>query len=338
VTLKLHILDHMPGDLLSAPLEKLGDILPGPTLLRIPGRTEPPLFLSTLLHGDEPTGFLAAQKLLAKYLQAPEGPPRSIWLFLGNVHAAQTRLRHLEEQPDFNRIWNGGTRPEHRLADEVKQLARQNGLFACIDIHNTSGKNPHYAAINRLDPACIFLGKLFSDKLVYFTRPAEVLSNAFAEFCPAVTVECGQPGDPKGVDHVHDFVEQCLNLTAIVPAGYRGADESIFHSIGRIEIPAHCRISFDHDRAGKDFAFVENLDSLNFTELPENTLIGWRYNPGETLSVIDETGKEVGDEFFCYKEEEIRLKRAVVPSMLTTSPYAALDDCLGYLMQRYVLG
>jgi hypothetical protein len=338
VSLKLNILDHVPDGVLTAPLEKLGDHLPGPTLLRIPGRTDPPLFISTLLHGDEPTGFLAVQKLLTKYLQSPEGPPRSIWLFLGNVHAAKTRLRHRDDQPDFNRIWNGGDRPEHRLADEVKTVARHRGLFACIDIHNTSGKNPHYAAINRLDPACIFLGKLFSDKLVYFIRPDTVLSNAFAEFCPAVTVECGQPGDPKGVDHVHDFVEQCLHLTAIVPRGYRAEDEAIYHSIGRIEIPDHCTIGFDHDRAGRDFAFVENLDSLNFAELPENTLIGWRYNPRETLSVLDETGKEVGDEFFSYKGEEIRLKRAVVPSMLTTSPYAALDDCLGYLMQRYVLG
>ncbi|MCF8719764.1 M14 family metallopeptidase [Nitrospina gracilis] len=337
VTMDLHLLDAVPPELFTTSVENLGDVLPGPTLLRLPGRTDPPLFISTLLHGDEPTGFQAMQKLLAHYLSTDEGLPRSVWLFLGNVHAAKGNLRHLDQQPDFNRIWNGGDQPEHRLADRVVEMARENGLFACIDIHNTSGKNPPYSAINKLDPACVFLGKLFSDKLVYFTRPDTVLSKAFAGICPAVTVECGQAGDPKGLERVHGFVDQCLNLTAIVPTGYRTADESVYHSIGRIEFPDGCTVGFDHARGNEDFVFVEDLDSLNFQELPENTRIGWRHDASKRLQVIDETGKEVGDEFFVYKGNEIRLKRAVVPSMLTTSPYAALDDCLGYLMQRYVL-
>ena len=28
----------------------------------------------------------------------------------------------------------------------------------------------------------------------------------------------------------------------------------------------------------RDFSFIEDLDLQNFTELPENAVLGWRYN------------------------------------------------------------
>ena len=48
--------------------------------------------------------------------------PRSLSLFVGNTAAAAEGLRHLLDQPDYNRVWPGcetaGT-PEHDLMREV---------------------------------------------------------------------------------------------------------------------------------------------------------------------------------------------------------------------------
>jgi hypothetical protein len=203
----LHIIDEIPNRLLEVSPAELHQVLPGPTLLRIPGEKEPSLFICTLLHGDEPTGFLAVQQLLNHYRRQEKPLPRSVWLFLGNIAAARKNVRHLHGQPDFNRI----------------------------------------------------------------------------------------------------------------------------------EVPDNCRIGFGEACQETDFNFIENLESMNFVEQAENTLMGWRRNPDLKLAVVDEQGQDVSEGFISYTNGEIRLIRSVVPSMFTTFAPNVLDDCLGYLMQRYAL-
>jgi len=336
-TMNLHIIDEIPNGLLEVSPAELHQIFPGPTLLRIPGEKKPPFFICTLLHGNEPTGFLAAQQLLNHYRMQEIPLPRSVWLFLGNVAAARDNVRHLPGQPDFNRIWKGGTLPEHRVVEQLLAILKANKPFAGIDIHNTSGNNPHYACVNKLDEPFINLGKLFSPMIVYFTRPEEVISCALAELCPAITVESGQARDPFGVDHVLDFLEQCLALDSIPMNANNPAKPRVYHSIARIEVPDNCRIGFGQACEETDFNFMESLESMNFIEQAENTLVGWRRNPDLKLAVIDENGEDVSEGFISYTNGEIRLIRSVVPSMFTTFAPNVLDDCLGYLMQRYVL-
>ena len=333
----LHIIDGLPEDLLEATPTELHKVLPGPTLLRLQGEKEPPLFISTLLHGDEPTGFLAVQQLLNRYQRQKQPLPRSVWLFLGNVAAARDNVRHLPEQPDYNRIWKGGPWPEDNLVRQLLDALNTHAPFAAIDIHNTSGKNPHYSCVCRLDSPFINLGKLFSPMIVYFTRPDEVISNALSSVCPAIAVESGMANDPFGVDHVLDFLEQCLVLDTLPTGTNTPAEPRVYHSIARIEVPKDCRIGYGETDRQVDFSFVKNLESMNFVEQAENTLVGWRRNPALKLAVIDEHGDDVSEGFISYHNEEIRLIRSVVPSMFTTFTPNVLDDCLGYLMQRYIL-
>ena len=89
--------------------------------------------------------------------------------------------------------------------------------------------------------------------------------------------------------------------------------------MARIQISAESRIGFDRDCGERDFCFVENLDMLNFSELPENTLLDWKNNPNLKLSVAEPLGKEMESVFPHYEGNEIRLKRSVIPSMLTTN-------------------
>jgi len=336
-TMDLHIIDEIPNGLLEVSPADLHQVLPGPTLLRIPGEKDPPFFICTLLHGDEPTGFLAVQQLLKHYRMQDKPLPRSIWLFLGNIAAARENVRHLPGQPDFNRMWKGGPLPEHRLVEQLLAMLKSNKPFAGIDIHNTSGKNPHYACVNKLDGPFINLGKLFSPMIVYFTRPEEVISRALADFCTAITVESGLARDPFGVNHVLDFLEQCLALDSIPTNANNPTEPRVYHSIARIEVPDNCRIGFGEACRETDFNFIGDLESMNFVEQAENTLVGWRRNPDLKLAVVDEQGQDVSEGFISYPNEEIRLIRSVVPSMFTTFAPNVLDDCLGYLMQRYAL-
>jgi len=204
-------LDHLPAGLLEHPASDLYQQLDGPTLITLRGQREQPLVVSVLQHGNEITGWDAVRRLLKSHYQHDE-LPRTLVILVGNPRAAQHRLRRLDDQPDFNRCWPGGIAvdPEYsglfrRLHDRLLQLRP----LACIDIHNNTGLNPHYAAVNRIRSDYLRLASLFSSKVVYFTMPGGTLSHSMSEFCPSLTLECGQAGEGHGTDHSLAFIEGC---------------------------------------------------------------------------------------------------------------------------------
>src|SRR5690242_18600105 len=97
-------LDYLPEKFLQVEATELHTVLPGPTLIHLPGRHEIPLFVSILLHGNEDTGLKAMQAVLGKYHN--QLLPRALSLYVGNVTAARAGLRRLEGQLDYNRVWS----------------------------------------------------------------------------------------------------------------------------------------------------------------------------------------------------------------------------------------
>ena len=95
-------MDSLPDGFLSADPQYLLDIFSGPALIHLKGEKSQPLFISTLLHGNEVTGFAALQEILKKYKTLP----RDLLIFIGNVEAASYNVRTLKHQRDFNRIWS----------------------------------------------------------------------------------------------------------------------------------------------------------------------------------------------------------------------------------------
>jgi hypothetical protein len=340
----LTVIDTVPTELLDIDATQLYRVLTGPTLIHLPGRQPQPLFVSVLLHGNEQTGWLAIQKLLRHYRDLDL--PRALSILIGNVRAARYRTRHLDDQPDYNRIWLGGDRLEHQMARQVWQAMADRSVFACIDIHNNTGLNPHYACVNRLEPSFLQLATLFGRTTVYFTTPKTVLSAAFAKLCPAVVVECGQPGLPYGVQHALDFVQACLHLTEFSQRSILPQDIDLFHTVAVVKVPEDVRFSFgdfsfgdfSFGDAAADLCFPNDIDRLNFCELLPGTLVALQsLSSRACLDVRDEDEQDVCDRYFYLANGEIRTKLPVMPSMLTLNTEIVRQDCLCYLMERYPL-
>ena len=337
----LTVLDAIPPGLLDADATDLHRLLAGPTLIHLAGRRQRPLFISLLLHGNETTGLVALQGLLIG-LQGQE-LPRSLSIFIGNVQAARYGLRRLDGQTDFNRIWRGGPDPEHDIARQVLEQMQAREVFACIDVHNNTGLNPHYACVNRLDAEFLQLARLFSRTVVYFIRPNTVLSMAFAALCPAVTVECGQPGQPHGTEHVREFLNAALHLSELPDQPPGSADLDLFHTVATVTIPETVSFGFanqqDQQRDPQttvDLCLAAGLDHLNFRELPPGTRIATVLQAEHArIQAWDEHGREQTSRFFETHDGELRTTRAVMPSMFTLDERVIRQDCLGYLMERY---
>lgn len=330
----LTVLDRLPAGLLDLPAHELHRVLPGPTLLLLPGRRPQPLFASVLLHGNEDTGWEALRALL----RAQDGRelPRAFAVLIGNVAAARHHRRFLDGQPDYNRVWTdvpgAAHLPERALTREVVERMRALDVFASIDVHNNTGLNPHYACVRRLDNRSLQLATLFSRTVVYYRKPDGVQTEAFSGICPAVTVECGQPGRPYGVEHAAEFLHACLNLAEIPSHPVAEHDIDLYRTVAIVKVPEEVAVG---TQEGADIRLAADLDHLNFRELPVNTVLA-RVRPGSgaRLRVYDEHGSDVADRYLRIVDDEIRTAVPVMPSMFTLNVTAIRQDCLGYLMER----
>ncbi len=330
----LNIIEQIPAGLLSRHHHELYELLGGPTLIHLAGRREQPLFISVLLHGNEHTSFYALQQLLKKYQHREL--PRSLSLFIGNVEAAKHNQRHLNGQPDYNRVWPGCEEldiitPEQAALQTVYNEMVSRTPFASIDIHNNTGLNPHYGCINRLDAPFMHLAAMFSRTCVYFTRPKGVQSLAFSALCPSITLECGKVGDRHGIEHAFEYIDACLHLAEHPQHPVANHDIDIFHTVAQVRIAP--KTTFGFENKGHDLTFSDDLEYLNFQELPAGTRIA-HSDTLQHLEVINEQGEEVTEQFFTLQNGEIHSNRKVMPSMLTMNREVIRQDCLCYLMER----
>ncbi len=331
----LTTLTTLPKNFTSTDATKLHRILNGPTLIHLKGRREQPLFISTLLHGNETTGLQAVQQLLEKY--SHKELPRSLSIFIGNISAAKEQLRRLENQPDYNRTWPGteyASSAESVMMQQIKEDMRLRNVFASIDIHNNTGINPHYACINKTEDAFFHLASLFSRTIVYFTRPIGVQSQAFADLCPSTTIECGQVGEIKAVDHAFEYIDAALHLSEIPQQPIQKQDIDLFHTIAIVKIPDQASFSFNNTHS--QIYFDKNIDHMNFKEINIGTQIG-NIDKEQSfhLEAWNNDGINIAEELFEYHEHKILTKKPVMPAMLTLDKKIIRQDCLCYLMERY---
>jgi hypothetical protein len=201
-----------------------------------------------------------------------------------------------------------------------------------VDVHNNTGLNPHYACVDRLDARTLQLAALFSRLCIFSTQPKGTCSAAFADLCPAVTLECGKPGTDFGAGHALDYLDACLHLDHLPDHPVARHDLELYESVAQVFVPAEIDFAFGDE--GSTVDFLPDLDRLNFTPVPAGFSWARVRCDGLPLRVIDGNGQDVAREYFRVEGGQLRSLRQIMPSMLTLDPRAVRLDCLGYLMER----
>jgi hypothetical protein len=163
-----------------------------------------------------------------------------------------------------------------------------------------------------------------------------VQSGAFAELCPAVTLECGRPGQKHGVEHAFDYLDSCLHLSELSDSPIPAQNIDLFHTVAQVTINDNVKFSFDCSES--DLKLDSELEIMNFTEIPSGTVLGHvRPDSNMPVSAKDENGIDVTERFFQIHNDELHIKRKTMPSMLTLDERVIRQDCLCYLMERIPL-
>ena len=328
----LSIFEKLPDGLLDCEANELHTILTGPSLIHLSGDRPEPLFVSVLLHGNEVTGWLAIREILKHYEE--RRLPRAVSLFIGNVSAARDGVRHLDGQPDYNRIWRADSgHEEDKMVKIILEQMVSKDIFACIDVHNNSGRNPHYACVNRLATPFFDLATTFSNTIVYFLKPDTVLSLAFSNICPSVTIECGKPSEPHGMEHARDYILSILARDELEEHSRDVHNLNVFHTVAIVKLKQGVTVGLEETDCALQVS--AELDQLNFSELESGTRFGQVRNPDFIpIEAINEFGKDVANRYFEIKDGYLCTTSAVMPSMLTLDMDIIRQDCLCYLLER----
>ncbi|MCP4388111.1 MAG: peptidase M14 [Gammaproteobacteria bacterium] len=330
---KFDRLHGLPDGFFDISTANIRSLFPNPTLIQLDGKDSSFLFISILLHGNEYTGLEVMQKVLADYAH---DLPRSILLFVGNVRAAEANRRFLPGQVDYNRCWPGTDlepSPTSGMMQRVVEIAHGLPLFAAIDIHNNTGKNPHYACITDPSIENQNLAARFNRVGMVFNHYG-VCTMAFNDICPAATLECGKPGDPEGITHARRFVEDMLALDELPHKQPTRHALHLVESHLTLNIPDNVSFDFDTD-ADVDLCFEPDFEDRNFTLFDPHQVFGYT-RIERPLSITDTAGHDVTDDIMRVEAGKIYLNNTMMPAMITQDKLVVRQDCLCHLLQDYL--
>ena len=326
---------ELPDRFFEVEISHLCTVFPKPTLIVLEGDKTPPLFVSILLHGNEFSGLKIMQSLLAKY---PQRLPRSLFLFVGNVRAAEANKRSLPGQTDFNRGWPGHELENNeitRLLQQVIDVVTADSLFAAIDIHNNTGANPHYACMTDVTQDNQHLAAMFNHIGLVFKRPRGVSTMAFDGVCPAVTIECGKPGDFTGIEHGTELLDALLHMDHFPDRPVAPHDLQLVKSLVTLNIPDD--VSFDLNLSARaDLTFESGFERKNFTEIKTTDVFALT-RVKKPLLITNQHGEDVTDEISRIENGKVYLNKTLMPAMITLDKTIVRQDCLCYLLDDYHL-
>jgi len=190
-------------------------------------RTGPTLLVVAGIHGNEPAGVIAAQRVVAR-LERERTQLRGDFVCLaGNVRALGAGVRFLER--DLNRGWSVSrlaalTTPGRAEDAEQRELAAAldaargaaRGPIHCLDLHSTSAAGIPFVMVSMHAASRAFALQFPLPTLLGLLELVDgtLLEYMRAQGCIALGIESGQSDDPRSADHA-----EALLWIALVGAG-----------------------------------------------------------------------------------------------------------------------
>lgn len=287
--------------------------------------------MTTLIHGNEPSGFIAMHRWLQKKVK----PAVNMRFIVCNIEAAQLSpefsRRYLHFGQDLNRFFasEGENTAIIERAQQIKQAIKAVAPEAVIDLHNTSGISPAFGvAIDNSDQT-LDLISLFTFKVILTgLRVGAIMEQDFA--APIVTIECGGARQIQSHQLAYAGLSKFVGETDIFD---RHASQVVIHQHPcRVELLPNISVAFGHNHLPTaDVTLRADAEQLNNQLTPQGEFIGWYEGEGKLpFTAKNEQGVEQLGTMFSLKNGCIFTKQSLQIFMATTDLDIATNDCLFY--------
>lgn len=293
--------------------------------------------VTTLLHGNEPSGFRA----IRAWLEGGTAPAVDTALCLCSIEAALGpplfAHRMLAGGRDQNRCFlppfDGF---EGRRARAILDLIERCAPEAVVDLHNNTGHSPAYGVGTRVDRIVVGIAALFADRFMHSDIVLGTLTEALDGRVPSVVIECGRAGDPVADAIALSGLERFLTLEDMSTVSKHASAVEVLERPLRVRLREDVSLAFGTAPVpGVTLTVRRDVDRHNFKAMKRGDPVGW-VAPDAPWPLVAHArdGVDVSRELFVQNGTEIQLRRDIVPVMMTTLPDIAKADCLFYALSR----
>lgn len=287
--------------------------------------------ITTLLHGNEPSGFYALHKLIRE--NSFKDLAVNVRVIVASVEAAQYgepfSHRYLPGGSDLNRCFGSSSLSHYYLrAQVIASSIRQVKPEAVIDLHNTSGNSPAFIVSCNPKRSNLNLAALFADAMIVsHIRLGALMEQDFG--CPIITVECG--GASQDSAHqlaytgIQKFIAQeeksCITQNV----------EVIYQPI-RVKVANGAKLAFSDSPQPTNLTLREDIEDINFHDNIKGLSLGWTDKNG-LGNIMLESPTHVGNvsDYFSLDGDQLICHKDMKIFMATKQAEIAINDCLFYL-------
>lgn len=322
--------------------------LTGPTIIDITGiDTSRTRVLVTLLHGNEPSGFIGLHRWLKEYNQSDSHlltPETNIRFIICSTEAAKSlplfTKRYVVGGYDLNRCFGSSvkhTADKSKYIDRarmIEEAIREVSPEAVVDLHNTSGLGPAFAVSQDSNEALFSLTSLFCSTMILSHMNLGALMEQDFN-CPNLTIECGGSTDKQAHELAYNGISLYCSYQDLSECHYNNPVE-IIHTPLRLQVKQGVTISFATENTDEQgIIFRADLEKLNFGVTPRGEKFGWINNSGlESLELVDEHCDDVITDYFTVLNNELICATNIRVFMATPNLEIAKSDCVFYVIKQ----
>lgn len=293
--------------------------------------------ITTLLHGNEPSGLLA----LHRWLAGRPRPQTRLAMLVANVEAALAPPLFTRRIAPGGRDLNRCFRPPYADASGALAQAIARDIVArepecVIDVHNTSGNGPAFAVATHRDPRIEALAGHFCDRLIVTDfRLGSLMELPFAlpfpAGCPVFTLECGGAMQPESVEVAIQVYRQLTDWQDMTGLDADPALEVLVHPL-RVELTPGASLDYARTpQPGVDVTLWSRIDEYNRGVTAPDVCLGWLGRRGlAMLQARDARGADRLRLLLCERGGGLYPRRPLRLFMATTHVEIGRSDCLFY--------
>jgi predicted deacylase len=225
------------------------------------------------MHGDEPCGALAVQRIAGDFESHALLPAQgTVFLVHANPKATSIGLRHTPDGDDMNRLWDfafidklspDAWGYEHERVLELKEILGDLDIF--LDLHSAKTETPAFGVSNgegNIDEIAKNIGISYLVQSWYGLADKVIIGFLKLAGTPALSVECGSHSDPEIASRAYGIAMRFLRATGAIDDGkeVNGNDVQSVHVVETITRPS------------QEFQF--GAPWKGFQELEPGTLVG----------------------------------------------------------------
>lgn len=286
----------------------------------------------TLVHGNEPSGFIAVHRWLTGHLQ----PATNVRFILCSVEAAQQSpffsIRFVDNKADLNRCFGLATESlavTHRAQNILTAIGYVKPE-AVIDMHNTSGASPAFCVATHKGLEQQALASFFCDSLFYTRlKLGSLMEQDFG--CPVVTIECG--GSEQQISHqlAYQGLSEFLQAHSVFEGRHFELGQILEHPL-RIELAPGISVTYASQAdPAYDLTLVSDIEQHNMGVSRADSLLGWGREQKDLFCIKNEAGQTIESDVLYLKDGAIYTRYPLRIFMATSNARIAQHDCLMYV-------